>query len=381
MNSLRAKLRLFPFIQLGASVKIAVVCLGLLFVLTFWGTVAQVENGLYNAQERYFYSLVFPVFGFLPFPGARLILWVLFVNLVCATIVHFQYRWRSIGILIIHFGLLSFFVAAFVTYHSTEESQLTLMEGAAANVSLAYQDWELSVWKEGGATKEVMAYDTKHLKPGQILEFPSEGFALEVKLYHPNAEAYTTTADFHANVVVNSSGIRILKPILPDIEPQKNMPGAIFHLQGQDVNILLYGGEIGPTPMNINGKTYNFMLRHKHYHLPFMVKLNEFTMERHPNTEVARIYQSQVEVISGETSRPVLISMNEPLRHKDYTFYQASYAIDSMGRELSTLAVVKNSGRLLPYIATGITTIGLIVHFLMMGLGSRKRRKPDARSV
>jgi hypothetical protein len=43
-------------IQLFSSVKIAVVCLLLLFVLTFWGTVAQVQQGLYVAQERFFHS-------------------------------------------------------------------------------------------------------------------------------------------------------------------------------------------------------------------------------------------------------------------------------------------------------------------------------------
>jgi len=58
--------------------------------------------------------------------------------------------------------------------------------------------------------------------------------------------------------------------------------------------------------------------------------------------------------------------MNNPLRHKDLTFYQASYSIDSQGREASTLAVVKNSAQLLPYMASTLTFLGLVIHFGIM---------------
>ena len=36
------------------SVRITVACLFLLFILTFWGTIAQVQQGLYAAQDRFF---------------------------------------------------------------------------------------------------------------------------------------------------------------------------------------------------------------------------------------------------------------------------------------------------------------------------------------
>ena len=95
-------------------------------------------------------------------------------------------------------------------------------------------------------------------------------------------------------------------------------------------------------------------------------------MEKHPNTEIARSYQSLVQIQNPHITRDVLISMNKPFRYKDFTVYQASYAIDAMGREISTLAVVQNIGRLMPYIASLITFIGLVVHFLVMGFYRRK---------
>ena len=58
-------------LKLLSSVRITVVCIFLLFVLTFWGTVAQVQQGLYIAQERFFNSFFFLAGGFFPFPGCR----------------------------------------------------------------------------------------------------------------------------------------------------------------------------------------------------------------------------------------------------------------------------------------------------------------------
>ena len=46
-------------IKFLSSPRITVVCLFLLFILTFWGTIAQVQQGLYLAQERYFFNSFF----------------------------------------------------------------------------------------------------------------------------------------------------------------------------------------------------------------------------------------------------------------------------------------------------------------------------------
>ena len=46
-------------IKFLSSSRITVVCLFLLFILTFWGTIAQVQQGLYAAQDRFFNSYLF----------------------------------------------------------------------------------------------------------------------------------------------------------------------------------------------------------------------------------------------------------------------------------------------------------------------------------
>ena len=66
----------------------------------------------------------------------------------------------------------------------------------------------------------------------------------------------------------------------------------------------------------------------------------------HPGTNIAKSFSSEIFLIENETQRRVLIEMNAPLRHKGYTFYQASFAELNDGREATVLAVVQNSGRL-----------------------------------
>jgi len=292
------------------------------------------------------------------------------------SLVRLVYQWSKAGIIIIHCGLLLFFVAAFVTFHCVEETNITFAEGEGSNVSSAYHNWELSLWIQQGDRKEVIAFDADHLRRGQELNFDKHGFKVIVQSYCRNCEAYGNSEGSSNDAMLNLSGIQLLKPISLNKEPQKNIPGITFQLQGADkgsLNILLSGGESKPFPIVREGKVYFIQLRLKRSSMPFMLQLKDFMMEKHPNTEIARSYKSLVEVISGGVSREVLISMNKPMRYKNFTLYQASYAIDQFGREFSTLAVVKNSGRLLPYIATFTTFAGLVLHLLMMAFPSNRK--------
>jgi len=356
-----------------SSLKITVVCLLLLFILTFWGTIAQVEHGLYSSQLRYFNSFYFLALKFIPFPGVQLVLWVLFVNLVAAFLTRMKFIWPKFGYLTAHVGVLLFFVAAFMGLHFSKESHLNLREGQASNVSSSYGDWELAVWEGKSQTRRVTAIDIRNLKPGDVLNFQSLGLSFTVKEFYKNAEAYMVQGQ-GSDAYINNAGIGMLKAVALDKEPGKNMAGIILRGSGPK-EILLYGAEIDPTQIGANGKQYFMALRHRRYPLPITVKLLDFMMEKHPGTEVARSFKSRVEIEHDGITREVLISMNEPLRFKNYTFYQASYQIDAMGREYSTLAVVRNSGRLLPYIATFVVVFGLGLHFLTAAFKYQRKQK------
>ena len=79
-------------IRIFTSLRLTVVCLALALVVVFWGTLAQVDLGLYKAQNEFFRSFLIywgpkgagwkiPVF-----PGGYLIGGVLLINLVAIAV-------------------------------------------------------------------------------------------------------------------------------------------------------------------------------------------------------------------------------------------------------------------------------------------------------
>ncbi|MCA9406686.1 MAG: cytochrome c biogenesis protein ResB [Candidatus Omnitrophica bacterium] len=372
MSPVQKTLRNIPLLRFLASLKITVVCLFLLIILTLWGTIAQVDHGLYLAQERFFHSWFFLVFGFLPFPGAQSVLWLLFLNLTAASITRFIYKWSSFGILVIHIGLLLYFVGAYTTLHLAEESQVSLMEGEGTNLSASYQHWEVALWPANQTDERtVTAIDIPKNSEHAILKLPSLDLTIGIDTYHVNAKAYTSASE---TPLLNASGITQLVKEKVNIEREKNVPGGIFRLKGSahdELPVLLYGNDPNPVRVKLKNGDYNLMLRRKRYELPFTITLNDFEMTTHPGTNVAKSYKSYATIAHDALSRDIEIYMNHPFRYKDYTLYQASYAIDEFGREMSTLATVKNSGRLIPYVASFVTFGGLMFHFLMMGFKKR----------
>jgi len=365
-------------IKLLSSSRITVVCLFLLFILTFWGTIAQVQQGLYVAQERYFNSFFFLAAGFIPFPGAQLVLWVFFVNLVCSIILTIKKytQWENSGLFIIHVGLILYFIAAFMIFHVSRESNVHLAEGEGTNVSASYQDWELAYWTDDSNDtdrttskevrikpfeRQVAAFDTRNFKPGFQVPFENKDFTLTVNKFYLNSDAF-------------SDGITPMTDRPVDKEREQNIEGGIFDLKANDksYSLILYGAESRATPVTIAGKNYYFILRHKRFPLPFTIRLNHFKAEFHPGTEVAKSYESLVTITTGPLERQVRIYMNNPLRYKDYTVYQASYDTDSTGRQYSTLAVVRNFARILPYIACFAVFFGLVLHFLIQAFISKR---------
>src|SRR4030088_2695456 len=94
------------------SLRLTVVLLCLGVVLVFVGTLAQVNEGLYQAQTRYFKSWfvwqptigdsVWPIL----LPGGYLIGTMLLINLLAAHLKRFKLTTKKIGIHLIHGGLI-----------------------------------------------------------------------------------------------------------------------------------------------------------------------------------------------------------------------------------------------------------------------------------
>ena len=92
------------------SFGLASLCFFTLFLLTVFGTLHQVEHGLYDAKKVFF------SWGFAPIvlwgktvayiPGVASTLVVLTVNLTVGGIMRIRWQRRNIGVITIHFGII-----------------------------------------------------------------------------------------------------------------------------------------------------------------------------------------------------------------------------------------------------------------------------------
>ena len=363
------------------SISLTVICLALLMILTFWGTLYQVEHGLFAAQEKFFSSWLVWVFGVIPFPGAKLVLGLLMLNLLgyMANVLAFQ-ALRP-GILLIHAGLLVMLIGGAITHYYAEESFLSLWEGETSNVSSGYYDWELAVWKRDGVIRDVHAIDTRGLEAGETLAFEPTPITVAVEQYYGHARAYQTKEG--ATPYLSALNISRIEPAPLNKEPTQNIPAGIFTVSAPGMEtkqILLFGDDVAPLIIPVGDDEYSIGLRQRRTPMPLLIKLIDFKKQLHPGTQVAQSFSSLVEVTADGITRQLTISMNKPLRHRGFTLYQQSYRETPDGRESSTFAVTRNYGRLLPYISTAMVVIGMIVHFVAMMI-KHARKQSKARAV
>jgi hypothetical protein len=181
------------------SLRMTVVCLALSILLVFVGTVAQADEGLYQAQERYFkqwFVWAPTLFGHqLPvlLPGGYLLGTVLLANLIAAHIKRFNWSWRKFGINLTHLGIIVLLVGQLLTDMLAKESHLRLVEGESRSYTESHREHELAVMSDTDANQEEVASIPEALvaRKGEISR-PQWPFVLRVKEYQVNGEVLET---------------------------------------------------------------------------------------------------------------------------------------------------------------------------------------------
>ena len=369
-------------------------CLVLIFllILTFLGTLEQIDHGIYEVQRKYFSSffLVYKINGTIPIPlpGGGLLMGFLFVNLIYGAFKRIRKTWLKAGILIVHFGMATLLLSGFITYAFSFDGHMTLYENEKSNTFQSYFEWEVVVLEplENGKVKETIIPFNNYLKipQGNPIQLNSNTlpFTLEFVRYFRNSQPFPADAVDPENSTVIEG--YFLKEIPLVVEAEHNIPGLhlnIIHKEtGLKQNFLLWGGQRYPLHLEMGKKNWFIDLRNKRWEVPFTIKLDQFTREFYPGTGIAKIFMSDVSKIENDISQSVKISMNEPLRHKGYTFFQASWGPSNAkpGEPLfSSFAVVKNPADKLPEYACYIMGIGLIIHFsITLSRYIKRQNKP-----
>jgi hypothetical protein len=419
-------------LKLLTSLRLTVVLLAFGIVLVFVGTVAQADEGLYNAQTRYFkHWLVWGVTMFghrvpVALPGGYLIGTFLLVNLVAAHIKRFQFTTKKIGIQLTHAGVILLLVGQLTTDLFSQETQIHFFEGQTRSYSESGTHYELAFRTDVDAdTEEVVAIPERLLARGGEVKHEKLPFVIRVKSYWNNSDPSFRAPMMQNGPPLTTNGIARSFDFQPAAETKsmesKNVPTALIEIIGssgslgtwvvsgwagdeQLVDVLrenfsrqadrqmaatMIGRLLEPQKIDAGGKQFTFTLRPARVYTPYSLSLLKATHSVYTGTATAatpdgipKDFRSRVRLENPGTgeNREVEIYMNSPLRYSGLTFYQYQMAAGDVARQAgrvpsSTLQVVRNPAWLTPYAGCIMVAAGLVTQFMIHLVGFVSRRK------
>jgi hypothetical protein len=371
------------------SLKLAVVCLGLATVLVFIGTIAQVDEGLYNVQARYFHSLLIywspkgadwklPVF-----PGGYLIGGVLLINLIASFIERIRLVRGRIGLIMAHAGLILLLAGQYATDRLSVESHMRLTQGEPSHYSEAGRETELAVVETTDKeADQVFPIPERLLARQNEIKVPELPFSIRVVKYHENSGLFRRAGEGTNYPPASTQGLgqELALQAVPPVTKmeERNLPAAVIELATPKGSLGTWLAALvvdQPQPLSVDGRSFTLQLRPTRYYKPFSITLLKFTHDKYPGTEIPKNFSSRVRVERPDTgeNREALIYMNNPLRYGGETYYQSSY--DERDPRVSILQVVRNPSWLTPYFSCLLVGLWLAIHFLAHLVEFLKQRK------
>ncbi len=367
------------WLKAWSSLKLTVVCLLITCVLVFFGTLAQVKLGIYEAQQRYF-STWFVWWGpedvtwQIPvLPGGFLVGVVLFINLLAAHGTRFKWTWKKSGIFMTHIGILLLLVAGFIAAITAEEGSMRLKEGGTSNFVESFQDRELAVIDTSGESLDrVYAFQHSLFDKGARLGHEELPLEFEIRQHFPNSRIrMRDSGQFNGRMPEINRGFGQRVSVVPHPVTYKQNEQNLIALStrvidkatGNDLGTWLFTNAMdAPQTVEAGGRTFRISLRATRTYLPYALRLIDFRHDKYPGTQVPFNFSSKVQLLSEDSgdNREALIYMNNPLRYAGRTYFQMSFAENDT---VSIFQVVKNPGWLLPYISCALLALGLLVQF------------------
>ena len=380
------------FFDVISSLKLTVVCLSLAIVLVFVGTMAQVNFGIHEVQQRYFQSLLvwWPSgsqgFRIPVFPGGHLIGGVLLVNLIAAHVRRFRWTWRTFGIQLTHLGLIIILAGGLFTDLFSVESFMRLAPGETKNYSENSRAMELALIDESDKDlDQVTAIPEARLKRGGTIESESLPFRIVVRHFYQNSrlQPLDKAGPNAAPAATQGAGSQLAVAEVPraTAENERDLQSVVIEIapmRGESTSApatwLVSDQIVEPQTFSIAGKNWRLVMRPARYYKPYSLTLQKFTHERYAGTQIAKNFASHAVLSDPERNenRDVLIYMNHPLRYRGETFFQSGF---EEGDKATILQDVYNPSFIAPYVACVIVAAGLLFQFGYHFVGFIRRRK------
>lgn len=379
-----------------ASLRLTVALFALSLILVFYGTWAQVDEGIWYVVSKYFRSLfvMIPLDVILfhsidespfsiPFPGGWLLGGLLMTNLLAAHALRFKMTWKRSGIFVLHAGVIVMMLGEFFTGLTATEGIMSIEEGQKTNYVQDLHKAELAIVNIADPKEDdTVAIPNRVLRRGPV-SHPKLPFDIELVQYMLNsvsaeldpAEKNLATAGF------GLKGAAKEIPVFSGADPNQKYdhPAAYVTLKdketGKAIDTYLVRFDWKPQTVTVGGQTYEIALRPTRSYRNFSVYLEKAEYKVHPRTKKAKDYSSYVRILDeeGKEIRKARIFMNHPLYFNGETYFQSSMFVDSEPL-VTGLQVVYNWAWPMPYISCIMVGLGMLFHFGMNLIDFLQRR-------
>ncbi len=308
--------------------------------------------------------------GFVPLPGGLATLGLLTISLMAKLFLASRWRWRNSGTIVTHIGALLLLVGGLVTYMNAQEGSMTIYEGERSNMFSDYHVRELIVERKDDKT-QIITFPFNELQVGKIFSIPNMPVTIEIIKVCKNCNIFPREKTDNSSLSNKFRGMAQklnISPLPPEKNDEQNRSSVQFKISGagkekDGIHFSTDFIEVSPW-IEVGNTIYNIALRRKQTFLPFEIELIDFEKKLHPGTNMPKSYKSEIILHENGSEWRSIIQMNEPLRYRGYTFYQSSF-IKNGERAATVFAVVKNAGRMFPYIASIVMCIGLLIHVIL----------------
>lgn len=302
--------------------KNEIFCLMILFfiIIIFVGTISQKYINIKSSQEIYFNSYFICFFDIIPFPGGKLILILVFINLIIR-IIKTYLNIKKLSTNVIHFSIIVLLIGSFITNKYSKEYTIYLAKNEKQNKIKSLDDFKF--------------FTNYKIEESKI--FKNTDFSLKKKIKKTEKSEFNLSKYFD------------IKKIPLFIENNENLAFIIIKLNS--IEYYIQEGFVS--------KDLRFEKEFKE--IPFYIKLKEFKKINHEGTNLPKSFKSYIIIKNNNLKKEYLIEMNKPLRYNGYTFYQTSF-IENKDNIISILTISKDFGYFFPYLFFILFVFGFLIH-------------------
>ncbi len=307
------------------------------------------------------------------------IMWQLIKGLAAAIVLLAGCYWtfgRRAGIVLLHGGIALLMFSELWTGLQAKESQMRIVEGQTKTYSEDIRSVELAIIEKSDPEQDQVAVVPVELlsesaESGELFRHDSLPFDLRVVEYHQNAEVRFAQPGEKTLATHGAGALRVAESKAINVGVGQNqgvdLPALTVELLDKKSADSLGSYLLSPfssgEPLRIEGQPYELALRFQRLQKPYAVKLIDFRHDVYTGTETPKNFSSEVQILDSEQNvdRTVKIWMNNPLRYRGDTLYQASFDRDNPN--LTTLQVMTNSGWMIPYVSCMLVGMGMFYQF------------------